>query len=147
MALAEITPAVKQGKKGGGLFGSLLGGTLGLVAGGLLAPVTGGASLGAAIAATAAGAASGAGLGMTAGNLIGEKIKPTTGAEQSDTVGQSQTKKAPLTAFQSSPEVQLAQVSTAKRAVPGSNLPPATADEYMKMLGEAEGKLKNRLGF
>jgi len=145
MALAEIQPAIKEGKKGGGLFGSLLGGTLGLVAGGLLAPVTGGASLGAAIASTAAGAASGAGLGMQAGSLIGEKIKPTTGAEASQTVGQSQTKKAPLTAMASSPEVQLSQVLTAKKQVPGSNLPPATADEYMRILGEAEGKLKSRL--
>lgn len=146
MGLTDIQPVVGGGKKGGGLFGSVLGGTLGLIAGAALAPVTAGASLGAAAAAVGAGALAGAGVGMGAGNLLGEVIDPTKAADISQSIGQIEGKKPKLAAMAAIPEVQLAQVNSAKRLIPNSSLPPETADSYMKMLDAADQRLKGRLG-
>lgn len=142
MALTDINPVVDPPKKGKGFLGTVLGGGLGMLAGAALAPVTGGASL----AATAGGALAGMGAGSQIGGIIGEAASPSKDGSVSPTISQSETKRAKMTTMSQSPEVQLATVVNAKKQVPASTLPPQTADEYMKVLSEAEKRLKGRLG-
>lgn len=148
MALTDIQQTVTPGKKGGGLFGSVLGGVLGAIAGiaTTVATWNPGAGVGAGLATAGATTASLAGAGMGLGGVAGEALDPSKAPEASQTIGQVASKKPKLSSMASMPDVQLAQVQSAKKLVPSSSLPPETADSYMKMLDAADKRLKGRLG-
>jgi hypothetical protein len=144
VALQEINPVEKKGKKGGGLFGSVLGGLGGAILGAALAPVTGGASL----AATAAGALGGLGAGTGLGSVVGEAINPTKGGSVSPAIKTTQSGKTPMTVMQDAPEVQYATIQNAKdllRTEPG--IKQTEAENYLNILNGGQAKIKQRLGY
>lgn len=139
MNLAGINQVIKPAKKGGGAFGSVLGGVLGAIAGAALAYPTGGASL-----AMIPAAAAGAGAGMSVGGIAGEALDPTKAAEASPEIPMTEGKKPALSYMMKMPEVQLATMANAKNLLATSDIPGA--QDYMEMLGQASGRVRNQLG-
>ncbi len=136
MALGRINPIPDPPKKGGGLFGSVLGGGLGAIASLAAAPFTGGASLSYLPAA--------AGMGMTAGGIAGEVIDPSKPGSMAQSVPTIESKKPALQHMLKMPEVQLATMINSKNLLQTSDVP--NADQYMSVLDQGIGKIKQRLG-
>jgi hypothetical protein len=150
MALNEIVPVTKPPKKGGGVLGSVVGGIVGALAaiGTTIATWNPGAGAGAGLAAGAAAAGSiagGAGAGMGLGGMIGEAANPSKAGEVSEVIPKQQNTSKPMqTVAMNNPEVQLATMQHSKNLLKNSSQPDAL--QYMDLLNQASGKLKNQLG-
>lgn len=146
MALTNILSVQEEGKKGGGLFGSIAGavvGGLGGLAAAAAAPITGGASLAAIPGAIAGGMAA----GSTLGGIAGEAIDPSKAASESPVISHSEAQKMPLQSMQMHPEVQLATLQDAQNALKqDGSLPADQMDQYGSMLTQAQMKIKQRMG-
>jgi hypothetical protein len=149
--LTMINPIYKPPHEGGGMFGSLMGGGLGALVGAIASVAaaypSGGASLAALpgiVAAGASGAATGYGLGSTTGGMIGGAVDPAEAAQRSGEVPLQKSQNTSLHYMMKMPEVQLASMSNAKQLLQQSTMPGA--DQYISMLDQAGGVLKNRMG-
>lgn len=139
--LNDIIPVTSPPKKGGGLFGGILGSVLGGLAGAIAAPLTGGASL----LGTLGAAAAGAGAGNMVGGLAGEAIDPSKSGGSTTVIPKSEaSKKNMQTVAMNNPEVQLATIQNSKNLLKQSSTPDAL--QYMDILDQASGKLKQQLG-
>lgn len=122
MALVPVNSLEIPGHKGKGLsIGSIAGGVLGAIAGG--------------VAGGPGGAISGAGAGASLGGMIGNQADPSTAgiATQNTSVSEAgmPEKTVPLQRFENHPEVQLAQLQTAREAL---SVEPSLTMEQRKAL-------------
>jgi phage tail tape-measure protein len=108
MPLIPVNLVDASGHKGKGLgLGSILGGVAGAIVGG--------------VAGGPGGAVSGAGTGASLGGMIGNQIDPSTAGVETQNTSISQAgapeKTVPIQRFENHPEVQLANLQTARDAL------------------------------
>lgn len=137
MSLSPIMVPEDKAKKGGFSLGSILGGAVGAIGG--------------AIAGGPAGAATGASAGMSLGGMAGEAVQPSKAAEASPTIqtmsasGPS-AESTPLDRMMNRPEVQLAALQDAKKALATEpNIPTPVALNLQKDFETAQAELNKRL--
>lgn len=131
----KVNVPPRKADSGWGGLGGALGSIAGMGIGAALAPFTAGTSIPAA-------AALGGSVGGLAGNMVEGKFGApgtTSGAPEPAPV---QTKK--LDIAMKMPEVQMAQMQSAKQDLARSNVPDAS--KYIATIDKAQMELKNRLG-
>lgn len=144
MALTPINSELKPGHSGKGMG---IGGIAGGVIGGILGAI-GGAGAGGVGAIP--GAIGGASAGMAAGGTVGNQIDPSRAAEaglNSQLIESSNPQKTvPLERFENNPEVQLANLQSAREALRSEqSIPTPQAQLLDKDFAEAQKLLKNRV--
>jgi hypothetical protein len=89
-----------------------------------------------------AGAALGGTIGGTVGSYAGEAADPSRAGGERPSVDPVSTRR--LNIAMQMPEVQMAQMQRSKELLASSNVPKAM--DYMAMIDQAQGKLKQQTG-